>query len=65
MALKSPCVEVCVFDGPTGFCVACLRTLGEAREWKKMTDFRRHQIINDRKRREKKVSRPLPDIQQE
>jgi predicted Fe-S protein YdhL (DUF1289 family) len=41
----------------TGFCVGCLRTLAEAREWKKMNDFRRHQIINDRSRREKKIER--------
>jgi predicted Fe-S protein YdhL (DUF1289 family) len=37
--------------------VACLRTLDEARGWKKMTDFKRHQIINDSRRR-KKVERP-------
>lgn len=55
MALKSPCIDVCIFDGKTGFCVACLRTREEAREWKEMTDFRRHKIINDRSRREKKL----------
>jgi predicted Fe-S protein YdhL (DUF1289 family) len=60
MAVKSPCTSVCVFDGPTGFCVACLRTLDEARGWKKMTDFKRHQIINDSGRRKKKVARVIP-----
>lgn len=54
MAVKSPCIELCQFDGKTGFCIGCLRTLAEAREWKKMTDHRRHQIINERVRREKK-----------
>jgi predicted Fe-S protein YdhL (DUF1289 family) len=57
MAVKSPCIDICVFDGKTGFCVGCLRTRTEACEWKKMTDFRRHQIINDRARREQKVER--------
>lgn len=57
MAVKSPCTDVCAFDGKTGFCVGCLRTLAEAREWKKMNDFRRHQIINDRTRRENKLER--------
>lgn len=33
--MKSPCVNVCRFDGRTGWCVACGRTLGECREWKK------------------------------
>lgn len=56
MAVNSPCVELCHFDGKTGLCTGCLRTLAEAREWKKMTDHRRHQIINERARREKKLA---------
>ena len=60
MALKSPCIDICAFDGPTGFCVGCFRTLEEARAWKKMTDFKRHQIINDSGRRQKKIERPAP-----
>ncbi|WP_295995048.1 DUF1289 domain-containing protein [Rugamonas sp.] len=59
MAAKSPCIDVCIFDCPTGFCVGCLRTLDESRQWKKMTDFKRHQILNDAKRRKSKV-RPIP-----
>ena len=55
MAVKSPCIDVCVFDGKSGFCVGCLRTAPEAQEWKKMTDHRRHLIINDRVRREQKL----------
>ena len=56
MAVKSPCIELCSFDGRTGFCTGCLRTRLEAREWKKMTDHRRHQILNERTRREKKLA---------
>lgn len=33
--MKSPCVDVCRFDGRTGWCVACGRTLAEARAWRK------------------------------
>ena len=33
--MKSPCVDVCRFDGRTGWCVACGRTLAEARGWRK------------------------------
>ena len=57
MAVKSPCIDVCAFDGKSGFCVGCLRTVPEAQDWKKMTDHRRHQIINDRTRREQKLQR--------
>ena len=32
--MKSPCVEVCRFDG-TGRWIACGRTLAERRAWKK------------------------------
>jgi predicted Fe-S protein YdhL (DUF1289 family) len=41
--------------------VACLRTRDEARGWKKMTDHRRHQIVNDRARRHAKLTRETTD----
>ncbi|TFW06795.1 DUF1289 domain-containing protein [Oxalobacteraceae bacterium OM1] len=56
MAVESPCVERCRFDGKTGFCTGCLRTRTEARAWKKMPDHRRHSIINERARRERKLT---------
>ncbi|WP_084416541.1 DUF1289 domain-containing protein [Massilia alkalitolerans] len=56
MAVKSPCVDLCKFDGRTGYCTGCLRTRPEAQGWKKMTDHTRHQIINERGRREKKLT---------
>jgi predicted Fe-S protein YdhL (DUF1289 family) len=59
MAVKSPCIELCRFDGKTGFCIGCLRTLPEVREWKKMTDHKRHLIINERPRREKKLGHEI------
>ena len=55
MSVKSPCIDVCRFEGKTGLCVGCLRTLIECREWVKMKDNRRHQIIRDRPRREAKL----------
>lgn len=57
MAVQSPCIELCKFDGKTGFCFGCLRTLDEIRGWKKMSDHRRHQIINQRPMRETKLAR--------
>lgn len=57
MAVKSPCIDLCKFDGKTGFCLGCLRTLDESRRWKAMSDHRRHQIINERALREKKLTR--------
>jgi predicted Fe-S protein YdhL (DUF1289 family) len=57
MAVKSPCIDVCAFDGKTRLCVGCFRTLEEIREWNKMTDHRRHQVINDRARRQARLQR--------
>lgn len=55
MAIESPCIDICKIDGKTGFCIGCLRTRDEIREWKNMTDHRRHQVINDASRRKAKV----------
>jgi len=33
--LKSPCIDICKFDGRTGWCIACGRTKDECRSWKK------------------------------
>jgi predicted Fe-S protein YdhL (DUF1289 family) len=59
MAVNSPCVELCAFDGKTGFCTGCYRTREEARGWKKMTDYRRHQILNEKSRRQAKLGREV------
>jgi hypothetical protein len=57
MAVPSPCISLCHFDGRTGFCTGCLRTPDEARTWMKLGDHKRHRIINDRARREAKLVR--------
>lgn len=59
MAVKSPCIDVCAFDSRTGYCLGCARTLEEARKWGKLTDYRRHAIVNDRSRREAKLGRKV------
>lgn len=56
MTVKSPCIEQRKFDGRTGFCTGCFRTQAETREWKRMTDHKCHQIINERARRERKLT---------
>ena len=59
MAVKSPCIDVCEFDSRTGYCLGCARTLEESRQWDKLTNFRRHAILNDRARREGKLGRKV------
>ncbi|VVD32459.1 conserved protein of unknown function [Paraburkholderia dioscoreae] len=57
MSIASPCIDICKFDSKTGFCVGCLRTRDECKSWKKMKDKHRRKIIEDRSRREHKLSR--------
>ena len=64
MRVKSPCVGVCRFEGKTGLCIGCIRTLIECREWVKMKDNRRHQILRDRPRREAKLMERRSTAQQ-
>ena len=57
MSDPSPCIELCNFDGKTGFCLGCLRTRSECREWKTMQPYRRREILRERPRREAKLIR--------
>ncbi|WOD14704.1 DUF1289 domain-containing protein [Paraburkholderia kirstenboschensis] len=60
--MKSPCIDVCAFDGKTKLCDGCFRTLDEMRAWKKMTDDRRRQVINDRARRQANLHLESPAL---
>lgn len=41
--IASPCVGICKVE--EGTCTGCLRTLDEIRDWTKMTDEERKQIM--------------------
>lgn len=43
----TPCVQVCIVDGPSGLCLGCLRTLNEIAEWSRFDDARRAEIMAD------------------
>jgi len=44
-AVATPCVKVCIVDGPTGLCLGCYRTLQEIGGWSALTDDRRAGIM--------------------
>lgn len=44
-AVATPCVKVCIVDGPTGLCLGCYRTLQEIGGWSALTDERRAGIM--------------------
>lgn len=41
---KSPCINVCEFSGPNGWCLGCGRTRRECDKWKKMKPYERHSL---------------------
>ncbi|HVZ01288.1 MAG TPA: DUF1289 domain-containing protein [Dongiaceae bacterium] len=42
----SPCVSVCQMDPLTGYCVGCLRTIDEIRDWIISTPEERQKILD-------------------
>jgi predicted Fe-S protein YdhL (DUF1289 family) len=42
----SPCVSVCQMDPMTGYCVGCLRTIDEIRDWIIATPDERRKILD-------------------
>lgn len=45
MALDSPCVNICVIDEASGFCVGCGRTIAEITAWSGLTPAGRASVL--------------------
>ena len=42
---KSPCIDVCKYNGPKGWCVACGLTSKESKGWKAMKPYGRTLLL--------------------
>jgi uncharacterized protein len=42
----SPCVDICVLDPDTGWCIGCGRTGDEIGDWPDASDARRQAILD-------------------
>ena len=42
---KSPCIDVCQFTGPRGWCINCGRTREECQQWKSMKPYARNALL--------------------
>ena len=42
---KSPCVDVCKYLGPKGWCLACGLTSKESKGWKRMKPYGRAMLL--------------------
>ena len=52
---KSPCIEVCNFSGPNGWCLGCGRTRNECQRWKKMKPYEIKNINKELNKRLNKI----------
>ena len=43
----SPCLGICRLDPDMQYCVGCLRTLDELRDWTSMSREQKHALIRD------------------
>ena len=62
---KSPCVVICQFTGPSGWCIGCGRSREEYGRWKKMKPFEVNKIENEIKQRMAKMAQTPPSSLQE
>jgi predicted Fe-S protein YdhL (DUF1289 family) len=45
--IVTPCIKVCIVDGPTGLCLGCYRTLSEIGGWSALDDAQRAEIMTE------------------
>lgn len=46
-SIATPCIKVCIVDGPSGLCLGCFRTLSEIGGWSGLSDAERAEIMAD------------------
>jgi predicted Fe-S protein YdhL (DUF1289 family) len=44
--LETPCVDICLLDGPSGLCIGCGRSGEEIAAWAGMTPAERRAIMD-------------------
>ncbi|MAY80591.1 MAG: DUF1289 domain-containing protein [Deltaproteobacteria bacterium] len=52
---KSPCIDVCRYQSPKGWCVACGLTSKESRAWKGMKPYDRNSLLKKLQRRQSEL----------
>ncbi|MBE1277800.1 DUF1289 domain-containing protein [Enterovibrio norvegicus] len=52
---QSPCIDVCDFSAPKGWCVGCGRTREECQKWKAMKPYDKNILQKELKKRMSKI----------
>ncbi|SEO34592.1 hypothetical protein SAMN04487843_10174 [Methylobacterium sp. ap11] len=61
MKKDDPCTGVCAWDGRTGWCLGCGRTVPEIKAWRKLTPYRRTALLRELPRRMQQLGPPPGD----
>ncbi len=52
---KNPCIDVCEFSGPKGWCLGCGRTREEAQKWKSLKPYARNILLKELEKRRSRL----------
>jgi len=56
---KSPCIDICEFSGPKGWCLGCGRTRPECQEWKTIKPYNKNQLQKELTKRVAQIKNEL------
>ena len=59
---KSPCIDICDFSGPKGWCLGCGRTRSECDNWKKMKPYDIKILQHQLKKRMLEITRKVKKL---
>ncbi|PTM49892.1 DUF1289 domain-containing protein [Phreatobacter oligotrophus] len=60
MKKDDPCISLCQWDGRTGWCIGCGRTVPEIKAWRKLTPYRRTTLLRELPRRVDQLKKQQP-----
>ncbi|UWQ42899.1 DUF1289 domain-containing protein [Leisingera aquaemixtae] len=55
--IQSPCIKICVVHPEARICTGCYRSIDEIRDWSKMTNDERAEIMDDLPARASKLAK--------
>jgi uncharacterized protein len=54
--IATPCVQVCVVDGASGYCLGCYRTLAEVGGWSRLSEADRLRLMDELPARRSRIA---------
>ncbi|MPV86384.1 DUF1289 domain-containing protein [Ostreibacterium oceani] len=58
---QSPCIDLCVFSGPKGWCLGCGRTREECQKWRGMKPYAKNSLLKELTARMRKIKEQQQD----